>query len=102
MPIWRDLASFDLTIRVDIPEQRLFQSVEYFADWIRQFASQYQEVDILQLLSRCLRGPAYAWFSNYNQGLDLNKCLEELVIEFEKKIPTQAISKSLSLAVRIQ
>ena len=47
-------------MRADTPERRLFQSVEYFADWIRQSASQYQDVDILQLLPRCLRGPAHA------------------------------------------
>ena len=55
----QDLSFFDPTLQHDFPELRSYGNVRGFINHIQECKNQYRDADILQILPKCLRGPAY-------------------------------------------
>ncbi|KAG6995750.1 hypothetical protein G7Y79_00042g078550 [Physcia stellaris] len=59
-----DIGIFDPTLICDILEFGLYSKVIGFLQHLQQIQHQYRESDVLDLLPKCVRGPAYAWFNS--------------------------------------
>ena len=55
----RDIGFFDPFLQFDFSELRLYHDINEFVKHILQCADQYREIDIIELLSKCLRGSAF-------------------------------------------
>ncbi|KAG7008977.1 hypothetical protein G7Y79_00003g008450 [Physcia stellaris] len=66
IPTPRDIGIFDPTLICDIQEFDLYSKVTGFLQHLerQQSQHQYRKSDVLALLPKCLRGPAFAWFNS--------------------------------------
>ncbi|KAG6985286.1 hypothetical protein G7Y79_00126g102010 [Physcia stellaris] len=66
IPTPRDIGIFDPTLICDIQEFGLYSQVTGFLQHLerQQSQHQYRKSDVLALLPKCLRGPAFAWFKD--------------------------------------
>ncbi|KAG6991334.1 hypothetical protein G7Y79_00053g088170 [Physcia stellaris] len=66
IPTPRDIGIFDPTLICDIQEFGLYSHVTGFLQHLerQQSQHQYRKSDVLALLPKCLRGPAFAWFKD--------------------------------------
>ena len=55
----RNIEFFDPFLQFDFLELRLYHNINEFAKHILQCANQYREIDIIELLFKCLREPAF-------------------------------------------
>ena len=62
----KDIDIFDSTLVCDILEFDLYSKVVEFLQHLQQIQNQglYQEQDVLDLLPKCVRGSAFAWFKD--------------------------------------
>ena len=87
----QDLGFFDPTLQHDFPELRSYDNVYEFINHIQECKDRYREADILQMLPKCLRGPAYRWCRDLPESSDLRSpsrtlkmWLSALEIQFKK------------------
>ncbi|KAG7005285.1 hypothetical protein G7Y79_00020g048130 [Physcia stellaris] len=59
-----NIGIFDPTLMRDIEEFGLYSKVLGFLQHLQQIQHQYRESDVLDLLPKCVRGPAFAWFKD--------------------------------------
>lgn len=82
-----DLAVFDPTLQYDFVGSRLFHDVERFVAYIQQHCDvdRFREPDVLKILPKCLRGPAYSWYQSQDDLKDMNlqAILQALVVMFQ-------------------
>ena len=92
-PTPQDIGFFDPSLQQDFPELRLFHDVDSFIKHLKKCADQYREKDILQLLSKCLRGPAFTWSQSIDslKSASLNQWMEVLTAKFKKQPSTQSV-----------
>ncbi|KAG6990992.1 hypothetical protein G7Y79_00059g091770 [Physcia stellaris] len=66
IPTPRDIGIFDPTLICDIQEFDLYSQVTGFLQHLerQQSQHQYRKSDVLALLPKCLRGPAFVWFNS--------------------------------------
>ena len=84
-PTPRDLAFFDPSLQFDFPKLRLYHNINKFAEHILQCADQYRHIDIIELLSKCLRGQAFVWSQSIQlKDVTLAKYMKVLTVKFRK------------------
>ena len=59
-----NIGIFDPTLIRDIEEFGLYNKVLGFLQHLQQIQHQYRESDVLALLPKCVRGPAFIWFND--------------------------------------
>ena len=55
----RDIDFFDPSLQFDFSELRLYHNINEFVKHILQYANQYRQVDIIELLLKCLRDQTF-------------------------------------------
>ena len=92
-PTPQDIGFFDPSLQQDFPELRLFHDVDSFIKHLKKCADQYREKDILQLLFKCLRGPAFTWSQSIDslKSASLTQWMEVLTAKFKKQPSTQSV-----------
>ncbi len=86
-PTTQDLAVFNPSLQQNFPDIYLFRDIDKFAERLLECKDQYREKDILELLLKCLRGPAFVWSQGIQETLkhaDLSKHMEALTAKFNK------------------
>ena len=84
----KDIGFFDPSLQYDFPELRLFHDANTFCDHTKHCRSEsgFLAADILELLPKCLRGEALAWFRSLPKNWDLIM----YVVEMRKRFPPRA------------
>ena len=86
--ISRDLAFFDPSLQYNFSKLRLYHDINNFVEHILHCADRYREIDVTELLSKCLRDHAFTWSQSIQlKDVTLVKYMEVLTAKFEKPLP---------------
>ena len=88
-PSPKDIGFFDPSLQHDFPELCLFRNIDIFCDRIERCRSEseFLTADIVELLPKCLRGEALAWFRSQSKHRYLAVCLAAIRARFAQAPP---------------
>ena len=92
---FRDIDIFDSTLICDIQEFELYSQVTSFLQHLEQCQHQYRKSDVLDLLFKCLRDFAFAWFKtqlNFIYLQNFDKDLASTFFVFIEFVSIESIS----------
>ena len=80
-----DIGYFDPTMRCDTQHPRIYHTAWGFGHRLKQCRKHYNDIKILTLLPKCLRGSALTWFNK--QAYDSVSDLFEIIIAMVHAFP---------------
>ena len=94
----RDIDIFDSTLICDIQKFELYSHVTDFLQHLEQCQHQYRKSDVLDLLFKCFRDSAFAWYKTQSDFIFLQNFDKSLVNAFFISIEPEAIQSTSSIS----